>query len=220
MNVAIDIVSDLICPWCFIGKHRLARAMGLVQEKHPDVRFQVNWLPYFLSPDTPLQGEPYRAFLEKKFGGAKQVDKLQMDVVSAGRDAGVEFNLDRIVTRPNTVLAHRLVYRAQSIGHRSEEIDALVERLFVAYFQRGEDIGDIATLVDIAIECGDRKTEVAAFLESGEALPQVKSLVGKVGKLGVTGVPFFIIQRRLTVSGAQNEVMLAAAIMQAMELAG
>lgn len=216
MNVAIDIVSDLVCPWCFIGKHRLAQAVALVQEKHPETRFQFNWLPYFLNPDTPIKGEPYRAFLEAKFGGPTQVAKLQMEVADAGREAGVEFDFDRIVTRPNSLRAHRLVYRAQSIGHRPAEIEALVERLFVGHFQRGEDIGDIETLADIAAECGDRKDEIVAFLESSDGTQQVKSLVGKVGGLGVTGVPFYIIQRRLAVSGAQTGEVLAAAIMQAM----
>jgi predicted DsbA family dithiol-disulfide isomerase len=216
MNVAIDIVSDLVCPWCFIGKHRLAQAVALVQAKHPETRFQFNWLPYFLNPDTPIKGEPYRAFLEAKFGGPTQVAKLQMEVADAGREASVAFDFDRIVTRPNTLRAHRLVYRAQSIGHRPAEIEALVERLFVAHFQRGEDIGDIETLAGIAAECGDRKDEIVAFLESSDSTQQVKSLVGKVGGLGVTGVPFYIIQRRLAVSGAQTGEVLAAAIMQAM----
>jgi predicted DsbA family dithiol-disulfide isomerase len=216
MNIAIDIVSDLVCPWCFIGKHRLMQAIALVKARHPKVRFQINWLPYFLNPDTPPQGEPYRAFLEAKFGGATQVARLQLDVADAGREAGVLFDFERIVTRPNTLRAHRLVYRAQSTGHRPAEIEALVERLFVGYFQRGEDIGDIATLAEIAAECGDRKDAVIAYLESNEGVPQVRSLVGKVGGLGVGSVPFYIIQRRLTVSGAQTGEVLAAAIMQAM----
>lgn len=216
MNIAIDIASDLVCPWCFIGKHRLTQALALVQARHPGTRFQLNWLPYFLNPDTPAAGEPYRAFLEAKFGGATKVAKLQMEVADAGREAGVEFDFERIVTRPNTMAAHRLLYRAQSTGHRPAEIEALVERLFVGHFQRGEDIGDIETLADIAAECGDRKEGVIAYLESSEGTAQVKSLVGKVAGLGVNGVPFFIIQRRLTVSGAQTGEVLAAAIMQAM----
>jgi predicted DsbA family dithiol-disulfide isomerase len=217
MNVAIDIVSDLVCPWCFIGKHRMAQAVALVHARHPKTRFQFNWLPHFLNSDTPPAGEPYRAFLEAKFGGPTQVARLQLDVAEAGREAGVEFDFERIVTRPNTMNAHRLVYRAQSTGHRPAEIEALVERLFVAHFQRGEDIGDIATLADIAAECGDRKEGVISYLESIDGVQQVKSLVGKVGGLGVTSVPFYIIQRRLTVSGAQTGEVLAAAIMQGMQ---
>ena len=137
MNVTIDIVSDLVCPWCFIGKHRLAKAAAMVEASHPETRFQFNWLPYFLNPNTPPEGEPYRAFLEAKFGGKTPVDKLHSDVVAAGREAGVEFDFARIVTRPNTLRAHRLVYRAQSIGHRPATIEALVDVLFVAHFQRG-----------------------------------------------------------------------------------
>ncbi len=219
MNVAIDIVSDFVCPWCFIGKHRLAQAVALVQARQPKARFQFNWLPYFLNPDTPVQGEPYRAFLEAKFGGATQVAQLQLDVADAGRAAGVEFDFERIARRPNTLRAHRLLYRAQSLGHRPSEIAALAERLFTGYFQRGEDIGDIATLADIAAECGDRKIDVTNYLESQEGSKQVNSLADKVRGLGVTGVPFFIIERRLGVSGAQTDEVLAAAIMQGMQTA-
>ena len=217
MNVAIDIVADFVCPWCFIGKARLDTAVRLVLEQHPQTRFQFNWLPYFLNPDTPPAGKPYRAFLEAKFGGAKAVDKMQESVAAAGREDGVSFDFTRIAKRPNTLRAHRLLYRAQSLGHRPAEIEALVDRLFRAYFERGEDIGDIATLASIAAECGDVKDQVAAYLESDADAKKLKSLVAKVGKLGIDGVPFFIIERRLTVSGAQTGVLLAAAILQAMQ---
>ena len=217
MNVAIDIVSDFVCPWCYIGKARLAAATALVLEQHPQTRFQFNWLPYFLNPDTPPAGEPYRAFLEAKFGGAKAVDAMQERVAEAGRDDGVRFDFERIAKRPNTLRAHRLVYHAQSLGHRPAQIEALVERLFSAHFERGEDIGDVATLAAIAAECGDVKDDVAAYLESDEDAKKVKSLAAKAGKLAVDGVPFFIVQRRLTVSGAQTGVLLAAAILQAMQ---
>ena len=217
MILAIDIVSDFVCPWCFIGKARLNGAIAQVLEKHPGVRFQFNWLPYFLNPDTPPAGESYRAYLEAKFGGARQVDALQLEIADAGRGDGVEFNFERIATRPNTLNAHRLLYRAQSMGHPPGQIAALVERLFVAHFQRGEDIGSDATLAAIAVECGDRQESVSDFLASYEGVAQVKSLVAKVSGLGVTGVPFFIIQRRLAVSGAQSAVAIAAAILQAME---
>lgn len=217
MNIAIDIVSDFVCPWCFIGKTRLKSALALVLEKHPDTSFQINWLPYFLSPDAPSAGEPYQAFMEAKFGGAKKVAEMQARVLEAGRDAGVEFDLDKILVRPSTMSAHRLVYRAQSLGHRPAEIEALVGRLFAAYFQRGEDIGSIATLADIAAECGDRKDEVVDYLLSKQGEPQVRSLFAKLGELGVSGVPFFIVQRHLAVSGAQTGEVLAAAILQAMQ---
>ena len=220
MNFAIDIVSDFVCPWCFLGKSRMTKAMALAQEKHPALRFQLNWLPYFLGPDVPQAGQPYRAYLEGKFGGAKPVESAQQRVIDAGAEDGVEYDFARIATYPNTLRAHRLVYRAQSTGHPQAEIQALADRLFVAHFQRGEDIGNIAVLADIAAECGDRKDDVTAYRESREGEPQVKSLVKKVGGLGVSGVPHFILQRRLAVSGAQSATVLAAAIMQAMQLPG
>ena len=217
MNIAIDIASDFICPWCFIGKTQLKNALVLVKKKHPDASFQINWLPYFLSPDAPSAGQPYKAFMEAKFGGVKKVAEMQTRVIDAGRDAGFEFGLEKIVFRPSTLLAHRLVYRAQSVGHRPAEVEALVDRLFAAYFQRGEDIGNILTLAGIAAECGDRKDEVIDYLSSRQGEPQVKSLFSKLGELGVSGVPFFIIQRHLAVSGAQTGEVLAAAILQAMQ---
>lgn len=217
MNVSIDIVSDLVCPWCFIGKHRMTGAVALVREKFPETRFRLNWLPFFLNPDTPPEGEPYRAFLEAKFGGKAQVSRLQMDVADAGRDAGVEFDFERISIRPNTLHAHRLIYRAQSTGRQPAEIEALVERLFVAHFQRGEDIGDIATLAEIAAECGDRMDDVTEYLESTMDVDQVRSLFDGISGQGISGVPLFVIQDRLAVPGAQSSAVLAAAILQAME---
>lgn len=217
MNVSIDIVSDLVCPWCFIGKHRMTGAVALVREKFPETRFRLNWLPFFLNPDTPPEGEPYRAFLEAKFGGKEQVSRLQMDVADAGRDAGVEFDFERISIRPNTLHAHRLIYRAQSTGRQPAEIEALVERLFVAHFQRGEDIGDIATLGEIAAECGDRMDDVTEYLESTMDVDQVRSLFDGISGQGISGVPLFVIQDRLAVPGAQSSAVLAAAILQAME---
>ena len=217
MNVSIDIVSDLVCPWCFIGKHRMTGAVALVREKFPETRFRLNWLPFFLNPDTPPEGEPYRAFLEAKFGGKAQVSRLQMDVADAGRDAGVEFDFERISIRPNTLHAHRLIYRAQSTGRQPAEIEALVERLFVAHFQRGENIGDIATLGEIAAECGDRMDDVTEYLESTMDVDQVRSLFDGISGQGISGVPLFVIQDRLAVPGAQSSAVLAAAILQAME---
>ena len=216
MNVSIDIVSDFICPWCFIGKKRLKDALVLVREKHPDTSFQINWLPYFLGLDTPSEGVAYQPFMEAKFGGARKLAEMQARVLAAGQDAGVAMALDKITVRPNTLAAHRLVYRAQSLGHPPAEIESLVDRLFAGYFQRGEDIGKIATLAEMAVECGDRKDEVIDYLMSAQGDQAVRSLFEQVGKLGVSGVPFFIFQRSLAVSGAQTGEVLAAAILQAM----
>lgn len=215
MSVTIDIVSDFVCPWCFIGKNRLAEAVAQVRERQPQTDFQINWLPYFLDPAVPQAGVPYMAYLEAKFGGAKRVAAVHESIIASGRESGIEFNFARIAQRPNTLRAHRLVYRAQSLGHPQQEIKALVDRLFDAHFLRGEDIGDVATLAAIAAECGDNKEAVGAYLASDGDADKVGALVGRVGKLGVDGVPFFIIDRRLTVVGAQSSAVLGAAILQA-----
>ena len=216
MNVSIDVVSDFICPWCFIGKKRLKDAQALVLEKHPDTSFQINWLPYFLGLDTPSAGVAYKPFMEAKFGGAKKLAEMQARVIAAGEDAGVTMDLEKITIRPNTLAAHRLVYRAQSLGHPPAEIESLVDRIFTGYFQRGEDVGNITKLAEMAAECGDRKDEVIDYLMSPQGDQAVRSLFEKIGKLGVSGVPFFILQRNLAISGAQTGEVLAAAILQAM----
>lgn len=215
MIVDIDLVSDFVCPWCFLGKVRLAKAIEQVRESRPDLQVRLNWLPFFLNPDTPAAGEPYRAFLEAKFGGPKGADAVQAQVAEAAAGDGLVFAFDRIRTRPNTLKAHCLSYRLQSQGFRQEQVTTLAERLFAAHFQEGRDIGDSATLADIAAACGDRRDEAFDYLESGEGEVKVKAMAAKVIKLGVSGVPFFIINRKLAVSGAQTPATLGAAILQA-----
>lgn len=218
MILDIDFVSDFVCPWCFLGKTRLSRALEQVRDNHPDLEVRVNWLPFFLNPDTPAAGEPYRPFLEAKFGGRRGADEILARVVEAAAPDGLQFAFDRIATRPHTLLAHRLSYRAQSQGHTAAQINALGEALFAAHFQQGRDIGDIATLVDIAVEtAGDRREDVEAYLESDEDAATVKRMAAQLQKQGVNGVPFFIFNRRLAVSGAQTSAALGAAVLQSIQ---
>lgn len=112
----IDVVSDVVCPWCFIGKRHLDVALAGWRQNHPEVPVAITWQPYFLNPDTPEHGEPYRPFLERKFGGALAVDELQARVAAAGRRAGVEFAFDKIALRANTLRAHRLLHHAQALA--------------------------------------------------------------------------------------------------------
>lgn len=218
MILDIDFVSDFVCPWCFLGKTRLARALEQVRDNHPELEVRVNWLPFFLNPDTPAAGEPYRPFLEAKFGGRRGADEVLARVVEAAAPDGLQFAFDRIATRPHTLLAHRLTYRAQSQGHTAAQINALGEALFAAHFQQGRDIGDIATLVDIAVEtAGDRREDVEAYLEGDEDVATVKRMAAQLQKQGVNGVPFFIFNRRLAVSGAQTSAALGAAVLQSIQ---
>ncbi len=213
MALVVDVVSDFVCPWCFLGRARLKAALDGLRAERPGLAVQANWLPYFLNPATPASGEPYRPFLEAKFGGPTAVDRFLADVREAA-SGEVSFDFERIVLRPNTLRAHRLCYRAQATGFRAERVDALVEAIFVAHFQQGRDIGDIETLADIAAACGDKRDAVVEYLSSPGDEQAVRKMASQVQKQGVNGVPFFIIDRRIAVSGAQKSTAIGAALRQ------
>jgi predicted DsbA family dithiol-disulfide isomerase len=208
--VKIDIVADIVCPWCFIGKRRLETAVAKVRAVHPDFTYQTSWRPFFLNPDTPPEGEPYLPFLEQKFGGKAPVEALFERVRQAGRDYGLDFAFEKIIRRANTLQAHRLLYWAQQQGNA----DALVERLFVAQFQRGEPVGDLATLVKIAAECGYPAAQVKAYLASDEATETIREDERMVRQMGIRMVPTFILNSRQVIVGAEDPAVLAGAIIQ------
>jgi predicted DsbA family dithiol-disulfide isomerase len=209
--LTIDVVSDIVCPWCFIGKHRLDAALAQLREQGPDFAVRVQWLPFFLNPDTPEEGEPYRTFLETKFGGASNVDRMQQRLAEAGATAGVEFTFDKMAVRPNTLRAHRLLYRGQQNGDAS----ALKERLFQAHFQRGENVGDIATLARIAAEFGESEDETREYLGSDDGVEAVRGLAERAHQMGINGVPFFIFNQKVGMSGAHPPEDILQAIRQA-----
>lgn len=217
MIIDIDVVSDFVCPWCFLGKLRLDRALESFVRAHPDIETRVNWLPFFLNPDTPAAGEPYRAFLEAKFGGAREADAVLARVADAAAPDGFAFAFDRIQLRPNTMNAHRLAYRAQSLGFRQDQVRTLVGLLFEAHFQKGLDIGNVAVLADIAVSAGDRREAVLEYLSGLGGVAAVKRMAAQVQRQGVDGVPFFIFNRSLGVSGAQSSAVLGSALLQAIK---
>lgn len=206
----IEIVSDVVCPWCFIGRRRLAAALALVRRQVPDFSCQTVWLPFFLNPDTPPEGEPYLPFLEKKFGGRPQVEAIFDRVRAAGAPYGIEYAFDKIERRANTLNAHRLLHWAQARG----DADALVERLFVANFQRGEHVGDTAVLARCAAECGYDASEVAAYLASDQDAQLVRQRESEVRQRGINMVPTFILDGRQIIVGAEDPAVLAEAILQ------
>jgi predicted DsbA family dithiol-disulfide isomerase len=208
--ITIDIVSDLVCPWCFIGKRRLATALATVRREHPDFACQIRWQPFFLNPDTPPEGEPYMPFLEKKFGSKARVEALFNHVRDAGRPYGLDYAFDKIQLRANTLMAHRLLYWAQQRG----EVDTLVERLFAAQFQRGEMLGDLKTLVSIGEECGLPGVEVAAYLASDTDAVLVRDKEQSYRQRGISMVPSFILQDEMIIVGAEDPNILANAIIQ------
>lgn len=208
--LTIEIVADIVCPWCFIGKRRLATAVALVRKDHPDFAFHTRWLPFFLNPDTPPEGEPYLPFLERKFGGRAPVEALFARVREAGQVYGLDYAFEKIPLRANTLRAHRLIHWVQQRG----DADALLERLFVAQFQRGEYIGDIALLAQIADDCGYDAETVAAYLRSSEDVLLLQTRERQIRAMGISMVPTFIFPGNRVIVGAEDPAILAQAMRQ------
>ena len=208
----IEIVSDLVCPWCFIGLRRLAVAIEQVRREVPDLVCHKRWRPFFLNPHTPPEGEPYLPFLVDKFGSREAVEALFERVREAGRPYGIEYAFERITLRANTLQAHRLIHWAQQQG----DAEALVERLFVAQFQRGEYVGDVGLLASIAGECGYSAADAAAYLASPQDTDSVRAMEAEVRQAGIRQVPTFIVDRQQIVVGAEDPRLLAEAIRRAL----
>lgn len=201
--LSIDVVSDVVCPWCFIGKRHLGRALELWREEQPACEVTVRWRPFFLNPDTPEAGEPYRPFLEKKFGGPRQLEELWQRVSEAASKAGIALAFEKIELRANTLAAHRLIHLAQKVGADGTAIGGLVEALFAAQFLEGRHVGDRAVLAAVAGECGMDAEAVARYLESDEDADAVRGGAAEARRMGISGVPLFIFNQRLAASGAQ-----------------
>ena len=206
--LAIEIVSDVVCPWCFIGKRRLETALAMVRREFPDFACQTVWRPFFLNPDTPPEGEPYLPFLVNKFGSREKVEELFERVREAGRAYGLDYAFEKIALRANTLKAHRLLHWAQAKGNA----DALIERLFAAQFQRGEAVGDPETLVKIATECGYDPKEVAAYLASDRDADIVRQRESEARQMGITMIPTFILAGKQIIVGAEDPAILAEGI--------
>jgi predicted DsbA family dithiol-disulfide isomerase len=207
----IDVISDSICPWCFIGKRRLEKAIAA----RPDLTFSVIWRPYQLNPDTPREGYDRKAYMQAKFGGQDQAKGVYKVVSATAREEGLEFAIDRQKRIPNTLDSHRLNHWAHTAGVQ----DTVVEGIFRAYFMEGQDIGDPAVLVKIARAAGMDAGVVAKLLSSDADRELVLREEAVARRMGVTGVPCFIIDQRLVMVGAQETDMLLRAIDHAAEQA-
>ena len=213
MTLTIDVVSDVVCPWCFIGKRHLDKALAQWRAENPDSEVTVNWHPFFLNPDTPEGGEPYRPFLEKKFGGPQGLAEIWQRVREAGKPAGVDFAFEKIELRANTLLAHRLIHYAQKID--SNNAAKLIEALFAAQFLDGRHVGDRAILAEIAGACGFDAAAVKAYLDGDEDAEAVKADADQSRRMGINGVPFFVFNQKLAASGAQPPEALLGVMRQA-----
>lgn len=190
----IDIVSDVICPWCFIGKRRLERALAMAPQ--PDL--QIAWRPFQLNPDMPPEGMDRAAYLQAKFGAAGG-GSVYEKVIAAGAGDGISFAFDRIRRTPNTIKAHRLIRRAAEAGTQ----DAMVEALFRAYFQEGADLGDDDELARIAQGAGFVPDDTVAYLASDRDEADIRAEDAFAREVGIGGVPCFIVDRKFALSGAQ-----------------
>jgi predicted DsbA family dithiol-disulfide isomerase len=212
--LSIQIVSDVVCPWCWIGSRRLQAAIALVEEEYPAFSYRKSWLPFFLNPDTPAAGEPYRPFLEKKFGGRERVEQIFAQIRTTGQSCGLDYAFEKIEVRANTLLAHRLIHWVQQQGDAEVQVERLVERLFQAQFQFGENVGDAAVLVAAAAECGYDASAVRDYLASNTDAELIVRTEAEIRQLGITMVPTFILAGQHAVVGAEEPTTLAAAIKQ------
>jgi predicted DsbA family dithiol-disulfide isomerase len=204
----IDVISDVVCPWCYIGKRHLEAALSkLPVSERPLVR----WHPFQLNPDLPAVGVDRRSYLEEKFGGAERASTIYDRVRAAGREAGLALDFDRIERQPNTLDAHRLIAWAQASGR---DVEPLVEALFKAYFVEGRFIGDRKVLAEVAGEAGFDAGASLEMLEGQTATAEIAEMDLRTRQSGIGGVPFFIFNEKIAVSGAQGAPVLLDALAQ------
>lgn len=196
----IDIFSDTICPWCFIGKRRLERA--LIERPQPDLR--VHWRAFQLNPEMPAEGLERQHYLELKFGGADNAKAVYDQVRAAGESENIDFAFERMTRTPNTVDSHRLIRFA---GPRGQQ-DAVVEALFAAYFLRGEDIGDRDVLTAAAVAGGLDETEARAYLAGDADRAEIQTEDANARQAGISGVPCFIFNGQYALAGAHPPEVL------------
>ncbi len=208
--LTVDVVSDVVCPWCFIGKRRLEAALALLRERDPALPVHVRWHPFQLNPELPPAGVDRKAYLEAKFGGPARAAQVYERVRAAGQSAGIDFDFDAIARQPNTLDAHRLVAWAQSRPEGDPQ--ALVEALFRAYFLDGRFVGDREELARIAAEAGYDPDDARAFVSSDAMRDEVATADARAREMGVSGVPFFIFDGKTALSGAHEPETLLEAI--------
>jgi predicted DsbA family dithiol-disulfide isomerase len=204
--LTIDVVSDVVCPWCYVGEKRLEAA--LAEEPQP---VTLRWRPYQLDPTIPAGGLDRAEYMERKFGKSGRLQSVHDNLTRLGAELGIPFAFDRIKRSPNTLDAHRLIRWASSAGMQG----TIVDRLFKAYFVEGRDIGDRGVLVEIAGEFGLDAKLVEKLLKDGADADLVRQEIEQAQGMGVSGVPFFIFGGRLGVPGAQEPSVLRRAMAQA-----
>lgn len=210
MVLQVDVVSDVICPWCFVGKRRLEQAIAALG---PEYEVQIRWHPFELNPDLPSEGIERREYRTRKFGSWERSQELDRQVAQAGSADGIRFAHDRMERTPNTFAAHRLLWLA---GQRGVQ-DTVAEQLFHGYFEEGIDVGLPESLRQIGLAAGLAAEELDAVLSGTAGAVEVRREEEAFRAAGISGVPFFILNGQLAVSGAQPSELFLRALRQAAE---
>jgi predicted DsbA family dithiol-disulfide isomerase len=206
--LTIEVYSDVVCPWCYIGKRRLEQALEALKQRQVA---HVVWRPFQLNPTMPKAGMDRRVYLEAKFGGPGEMKAIQDRVAAVGTSAGIDFAFDRIERTTNTFDAHRLIWFAQ----QHDRQDDVVEELFHGYFTEGLDIGEAEILVSLAVRAGLDGNQVRRLLRSEEGAGAVREEEAQGHQLGIRGVPYFVLNGANTLSGAQPVETFVSEIEQA-----
>ena len=204
--VHIDVISDVVCPWCYIGKHRLEAALALT----PDIAVDVNWRPYFLNPWIPREGIDRATYLETKFGSVERYSVIAERVAAAAALEGLAYAPDKMTRQPNTLDCHRLILWSRSATDPAR----MKQRLMELYFRDGGDLTDINVLVQAASECRLDAEETRRRLSTDEDVAYISVQAEEAANKGISGVPTYVFGQKYAVSGAQPPEQLAAAIRQ------
>lgn len=213
LRLTIDIVSDVVCPWCYLGKARLDLAIAEVQD---EIGIDINWRPYRLNPDYPPEGVDQKVELEKKLGGKEKVEKAHGILTDLGKEVGINFDFDAIKIGPNTLDAHRLALWAHSENRELQ--DKVITLLFKANFEEGRNLGDHAVLLDVAEQAGMDRQVVEKLLASDADKDTIVAEIDAAQQMGVSGVPFFIVDHQYAISGAQTPDVLVNAFKEIAKL--
>lgn len=208
-KVELDVISDVMCPWCYIGKRRLEKALAMLD----DIEVEIRWRPYQLDATLPPEGKDRQKYLEDKFGGPEQARDIYKRIEDAGELEGIDFAFDKIKVAPNTLNAHRLIRWAANGGEEAQQ--QIVERLFELFFTEGANIGDPAILLEAAEKIGMNVEIMEKLLPTDADREEVKNEIAAAQKMGVTGVPCFVINNKYAVMGAQEPATIAEAIKNA-----
>jgi predicted DsbA family dithiol-disulfide isomerase len=208
-KVKIDVISDVVCPWCYLGKARLEAALKAM----PEIEADIHWRPYMLDPSIPRTGVDRKAYMEAKFGAGPRLGQIHEQLNSFGSEAGIHYDFDAIKIAPNTMSAHRLIRWAAQAGPGKQ--NKVVDLLFKAYFEEGRDIGSAPVLIEIAKSASMDAAIVETLLPTDAEEAGVIGEIATSKQMGITGVPCFIIDQKYAVSGAQTPEILVDAIRNA-----